>query len=276
MVYPQDDVSSDDAAEALTTKPAKAEAPRLPVARSGGERGRRTGPAAPALGAADDPLAIDHPTLGAVVAERLRQLITDGTLVPGVWLNERDLCERLRVSRTPLREAYRLLASDGLVMLLPKRGAQVIALSAEDVGNLFDVLAVMEGLAGRQAAERATDAELQQIAQLHRAMLDAYAARDIQRYFEASMGTHVAINAAAHNPVLTETYRRLNMRVQNLRYKSNVALGEWSAATSDHEDFVAALLARDGAKTEALLRQHVLEKRDFAVNEARARETSGD
>ena len=88
--------------------------------------------------------------------------------------------------------------------------------------------------------------------------------------------TYVAINAAAHNPVLTETYRRLNMRVQNLRYKSNVALGEWSAATSDHEDFVAALLARDGAKTEALLRQHVLEKRDFAVNEARARETSGD
>lgn len=269
MVYPHDGLPLDEARAPTERNGA---APLLPAARNGGERGRRTGAGVQSTEAGADPLAIEHPTLAAVVAERLRQLITDGTLVPGVWLNERDLCERLRVSRTPLREAYRLLASDGLVVLLPKRGAQVVELSADDIANLFEVLAVMEGLAGKLAAERASDAELEHIADLHRQMLQAYAARDIKRYFEASMGTHVAISAAAHNPALAETYRRLNMRVQNLRYKSNVEPDEWSAATADHEAFVAALLARDADTTERLMREHALEKRDFALREARRRE----
>lgn len=252
-------------------------APDLPQARAGGERGRRTGPATAAAGLSvegDDPLAIAHPTLAAVVAERLRQLIIDGTLVPGVWLNERDLCERLRVSRTPLREAYRILAADGLVMLLPKRGAQVIAMSERDVADLFDVLAVLEGLTGRLAAEKASDEELAQIARLHRAMLDAYAARDLHAYYEASMGTHLAISAAAHNPTLADTHRRLNLRVQNLRFRSNQDRGEWAHGVEDHQRFVAALLARDGATVERLMREHALQKKALAMREAREREAA--
>lgn len=275
MVYPEDSATAAALSGDVTDMPSRM--PVLPAARGGGERGRRTGGSAgsSAMTGAADPLAIEHPTLAAVVADRLRQLITDGTLVPGVWLNERDLCERLRVSRTPLREAYRILASDGLVMLLPKRGAQVIELSAEDIGNLFDVLAVMEGLAGRLAAERASEEELREIARLHAAMLAAYAERDIKRYFEASMGTHVAISAAAHNPALAETYARLNMRVQNLRYKSNVGQEEWSASAADHEGFVQALMARDAARAEQLMREHALEKKAFAMRQARQREAPG-
>lgn len=269
MVYPDDRAERADPAGTL--------AATLPVAGSGGARGRRNGGAATvaADAGASDPLAIHHPTLAAVVAEKLRQLIIDGTLVPGVWLNERDLCERLRVSRTPLREAYRILAADGLVMLLPKRGAQVIALSEQDVANLFDVLAVLEGLMGRLAAERASDEEFAEIGALHRAMLDAYAARDIKRYYEASMGTHVAISAAAHNPALEDTYRRLNLRVQNLRYRSNLDRQEWAHGMEDHERFVAALLARDGERAERLMREHALEKKTAAMRQAREREQGG-
>lgn len=228
-------------------------------------------PAGESPEAAADPLAIQHPTLAAVVADKLRQLIVDGTLVPGVWLNERELCERLGVSRTPLREAYRILASEGLVVLLPKRGAQVVAMSAEDVGNLFDLLAVMEGLAGRLAAERASDVELARIAALHRDAVDAHARSDLKAYFAASMGTHLAISAAAHNPALSDTYRRLNLRVQNLRYKSNVEPREWSSATATHDSFVAALLARDAERAETLMRAHALEKKDAAMRDARER-----
>lgn len=266
MVYPQPQTLADTERTEASMDAAALLTAALPVADSGGARGRRHG------GTPGDPLAIHHPTLAAVVAEKLRQLIIDGTLVPGVWLNERELCERLQVSRTPLREAYRILSADGLVMLLPKRGAQVIALSARDVGDLFDVLAVLEGLMGRLAAERATDAELAHIGHLHRAMLEAYAARDLKRYYEASMGTHVAISAAAHNPALEETYRRLNLRVQSLRYQSNLDRQEWAHGVDDHEHFVAALLARDAEAAERLMREHALDKKAAAVRQARERE----
>ncbi|MGE8690459.1 MAG: GntR family transcriptional regulator [Achromobacter sp.] len=208
-------------------------------------------------------LAINHPTLPAVVAERLRQLIIDGTFKPGTWLNERDLCEQLKISRTPLREAYRMLASDGLLALQPKRGAMVVELSADDVENIFDVLSVLEGLAVRAAAERATDAELAHIAQLHAQMRENYEKRDIRAYFAASMGTHIAINRAAHNPALTHAYDRLNLQVQALRYKSNFDSDEWTAAVADHEAFVEALMQRDGERAEALIRKHVGSKKTY-------------
>ncbi len=208
-------------------------------------------------------LAINHPTLPAVVAEKLRQLIIDGTFKPGTWLNERDLCDQLKISRTPLREAYRMLASDGLVALQPKRGAMVIELSADDVENIFDVLSVLEGLAVRSAAERATDAELARIAQLHAQMRENYEKRDIRAYFAASMGTHIAINRAAHNPALTHAYDRLNLQVQALRYKSNFDGDEWTAAVADHEAFVQALMERDGERAEALIRKHVRSKKPY-------------
>lgn len=202
-------------------------------------------------------LAIHHPTLPAVVAERLRQLIIDGTLKPGVWLNERDLCERLKISRTPLREAYRMLASDGLLTLQPKRGAMVVELSTEDIENIFDVLAVLEGLAVRSAAIRASDEELGHIAHLHAKTREHYNNRDIRAYYATSMGTHIAINRAAHNPALTHTYDRFNLQVQALRYRSNFDLEEWTKAMDDHDAFVAALLRRDGERAETLIREHL-------------------
>jgi DNA-binding GntR family transcriptional regulator len=208
-------------------------------------------------------LAINHPTLPAVVADRLRQMIVDGTLRPGTWLNERDLCEVLKVSRTPLREAYRMLASDGLLLIQAKRGAMVVKMSPADIENIFDVLGVLEGLAARQAAERGTDAELEHIAQLHARMLEGYRAGDIKAYFTASMGTHIAISHAAHNPALVASYDRLNLQVQALRYKSNLDPAEWAAGVADHERFVAALLARDGNGAENAIREHLGNKKTW-------------
>jgi len=210
-------------------------------------------------------LAIHHPTLPAVVAEKLRQLIIDGTLKPGSWLNERDLCERLKISRTPLREAYRMLASDGLLTLQPKRGAMVIELSAGDVENIFDVLAVLEGLAVQSAAVRASDDELAHIAELHAKTREHYNNRDIRAYYATSMGTHIAINRAAHNPALTHTYDRFNLQVQALRYRSNLDLEEWTRAMDDHDGFVSALLRRDGDRAEALIREHLRGRKSYQL-----------
>lgn len=214
-------------------------------------------------------LTINHPTLAAVVADRLRQLIIDGTLKPGTWLNERDLCDKLKISRTPLREAYRMLAADGLLSLQPKRGAMVIELSAQDVENIFDVLAVLEGLAARSAAERATDAELAHIAQLHEQTRAYYEQRDIRAYYAHSMGTHIAINRAAHNPALTQSYDRLNLQVQALRYRSNFNQEEWTRAMNDHDAFVGALLRRDGEAAEQSIRAHLGGRKSYHLRVAR-------
>lgn len=217
--------------------------------------------------ALSESIALDHPTLAIAVARRLRQLIDSGALAPGVRLNERDLCDRMKVSRTPLREAYRILSAEGLIELLPKRGARVVLLSAADVGNVFDLLAVVEGLAGRLAAERGSSQALQEIATLHRQMLQAFAERDMVRFSIVSKGTHTAINAAANNPVLTESHLRLNAQVQNLRYRSNFEGDNWQRSADEHEAFVQALLARQATRVEQLMRDHVLGKKDYALAE---------
>ena len=105
-------------------------------------------------------IAIARSTLPQVAAERLRALIIEGILAPGARLNERELSEQLGLSRTPLREAFRLLAAEGLLLQLPNRGVQVVALSREDVRHAFEVMASLEGLAGELAAARVTDADL--------------------------------------------------------------------------------------------------------------------
>jgi DNA-binding GntR family transcriptional regulator len=211
------------------------------------------------------PMAIDHPTLSVVVAASLRKLISAGRLAPGARLNERQLCDQLKVSRTPLREAYRILSAEGLVELTPKHGARVTELSEDEVANIFDVLAVNEGLAGRLAAEKASPEQLDRIAGLHREMMAAYEERDMARYAVAAKGTHDAVNEAAGNPTLRGIYLRLNAQVQKLRYQANLDDDNWARSIDAHERFVAALLARDAARVESLLRNHVLEKKSLAV-----------
>ena len=212
--------------------------------------------------------AIHHPTLAVAVADHLRALIESGTLAPGERLNERALCERLQVSRTPLREAYRILASEGLIELLPKRSARVVDPSATDLSDVFDILAVIEGLSGRLAAEKATPATLAALAATHRRMMDAFEARDMVRYSIESKAVHVAINEAAGNPQLTRIYLRLNAQVQKLRYRSNLeGDAAWARSVAEHDAFVQAILARDADLAERLLRAHLLDKKAFAARE---------
>lgn len=208
--------------------------------------------------------AINHPTLAVAVADRLRSLIEAGTLSPGERLNERALCERFQVSRTPLREAFRILASEGLIDLQPKRGARVVDPSESDITDVFDILAVVEGLSGRLAAEKGSAAAHDALEAVHRRMVAAFEAGDMVRYSLESKATHVAINEAAGNAQLTDMYQRLNAQVQKLRYQSNLEDDNWAHSVADHEGFVRAILARNGELAERLLREHLLKKKAFA------------
>ncbi len=206
------------------------------------------------------------------VAARLRTMLIEGHIAPGAKLNERELAERLRVSRTPLREAIKLLAAEGLVDLLPNRGAVAVKLGETDVLHSFEVLAGLEGMSGVLAAQRITDAELAEIRALHYEMLACFARSDLSGYYRLNAMIHSAINAAARNPVLTKVYRDVNARVQALRFRTNQNEAKWKLAVKEHEQMLQALAARDAAALRNVLVEHLLHKRDTVLDLLRAGE----
>ena len=212
-----------------------------------------------------DIISIPRQVLHQEVAVRLRQRIVEGHLAPGAKLNERELSESLKVSRTPLREAIKMLAAEGLVELLPNRGAAVARMSAQDVADTFEVIAGLEGQSGELAAQRITEAELDEIRALHYEMLAAHTRRDLSTYYRINAQIHTLINAAARNPVLTQTWRTVNARLQSMRFRSNFDAAKWKRAVKEHERMIELLAARDGAALRALLVAHLEHKRDAVL-----------
>jgi DNA-binding GntR family transcriptional regulator len=202
-------------------------------------------------------IAIARSTLPQVAAERLRALIVEGVLEPGARLNERELSEQLGVSRTPLREAFRLLAAEGLLLQMPNRGVQVVTLSREDVRHAFEVMASLEGLAGELAATRVTEADLDELKGLQDDLETAHRRLDLPAYYRVNRAIHDRLNSIAANPVLSQTYATLNARLHALRFRSNLNRAKWDRAVAEHRSMLAALAARDGAALRDLLVRHL-------------------
>ena len=215
-------------------------------------------------------LPVSRASLHEQAAHRLREMLVEGRISPGAKLNERELSKVLNVSRTPLREAIKLLAAEGLVELLPNRGAIAVNLSEADVLNTFEVMAGLEAQSGELAAQRITNAELGEIKALHFEMLAAYTRRDLPAYYRLNSAIHSAINAAAKNPVLTATYNQVNARLRALRFRSNQDGGKWKSAVREHELMIDALSAHDAQAMRAVLASHLANKVDVVIEQLRA------
>ena len=214
-------------------------------------------------------ISIPRASLHEQVALRLRQMLVENQIAPGAKLNERELAGVLQVSRTPLREAIKMLAAEGLVELLPNRGAIAVELTETDVQNTFEVMAGLEAMSGELAAERITDAELAEIRAMHFEMMAAYTRRDLSGYYRLNAAIHRAINAAARNTVLTTIYNQVNARLQALRFRSNQDDAKWKQAMAEHERMIDALGRRDAGAMRAVLREHLDHKRDVVVDQLR-------
>lgn len=204
--------------------------------------------------------ATSRRSLSERAADHLRELIVEGELAPGERLGETALAARLGISRTPLREAFRLLAREGLVLLEPHRGARVAPLSLEELERTVEVMAALERLAGRLVVTRIEEEELREIEALHYDMLSAYARRDLHRYFRANQAIHFAIMRACRNPVLLDTYEGLNAHIRRYRYMANLAPERWREAVAEHEEILRHLKARDGEALAATLARHLEHK----------------
>lgn len=206
-------------------------------------------------------------TLHDELLERLRNLIVDGDLVPGDKVPEKELCERFGVSRTPLREALKVLANEGLVTLTPNRGATIANLTIADLEEAFPVMGALEALSGELACANMTQQELTEIRRVHEKMVSHYQARELKPYFRANRHIHELILEAARNETLTALYRSLEGRVRQARYLANMTDDRWPIAVEEHDQMIKALASRDGARLAAILKGH-LENKFQAVKEA--------
>ncbi|WP_330998969.1 GntR family transcriptional regulator [Mangrovicoccus algicola] len=198
------------------------------------------------------------------ITGEIREMILSGALRPGTKVPEQALAQQLEVSRTPLREALKALSVEGLVTLMPNRGASVSEVSAAQLDDLLPVMGVLEEL-GAELLCRALDAApaeeraamLAQLEQLHAEILAGHAGRDAARFRKANKAFHEALIEMGGNGALLELYRIALARMHMSRFLAEKSEADWNAAMQDHEAIMAALRAGDGALAGRLLRDHV-------------------
>lgn len=206
---------------------------------------------------ADASIGIRRRTLHDEVAERLRVLILSGELEPASRVNELDLSERFGISRTPLREAIKVLATEGLLDLLPNRGARVASISASEIEEMIEVVAGLEATAGELACRHISEAEIDAIEAKHLAMIEAWRMADEVRYFTLNREIHEAIMAAARNGTLSGIYANLSSRIQRMRYTAHKTDEQWKRAVDEHEHMIALLRRREGDALARLMKDHI-------------------
>ena len=200
-------------------------------------------------------------------------MIVSGTLAPGQRLLERELCESIGVSRTPVREAIKTLLQEGLVKALPNHSAVVAELDLEEVRSLVVVVATIEELAGRLACVAANDTQVAEIAAFHHQMVVHHTRNELPEYFRANKNFHRKIIEAAGNPVLLWVWDMLAIKVDRDRYASNLWPKRWPKAIKEHQAMLDALILRDAEQLARLMHQHIYNGLSVVVAGLEARQS---
>jgi DNA-binding GntR family transcriptional regulator len=256
--------------------------PRTAALRQLRQHGRFVRPSKPAKGNHQQPLAhmdipihciitrnygasdmrLVHNSLHDEVAAQLRDRIFAGELLPGTFLDEARLAEQMQISRTPLREALKVLCAEGLVRHEPRRGSFVNQVTEQDLDEIFPVLALLEGRCAREAAVNASDAELRQLEALHDKLSRHARARRINDYYAANFAIHEEIINLANNRWLALVIADLRKIVKLSRLQQLHAPGRLDQSLSEHLAVFAALKARDPEGAEAAMRTHLTRQRE--------------
>ena len=204
------------------------------------------------------------------VAAQLRERIFDGELLPGSFLDEARLAEQMRISRTPLREALKVLTAEGLVRHEPRRGCFVNQVTAKDLDEIFPVIALLEGRCAHEAAVNASDADLEALQALHDKLARHARARRINEYYAVNFEIHEAIIRLADNRWLEQVIGDLRKIVKLARLQQLHAPGRLEQSLTEHMAVFAALKARDAEGAEAAMRTHLTRQREALRALARA------
>jgi DNA-binding GntR family transcriptional regulator len=212
----------------------------------------------PGAGVSPSPIVpLSRPTLHGQLVDRVRTLIVEGQLAPGTRIHEGELGKALGVSRTPLREALKVLASEGLVELVQGRGAVVRKLTGKDVAEMLDVLRALETLAARLACRNATDAQIAALRRTHDEMIAFYEAGNRLDYYWRNQAIHAGLADLSGNALLATMHATIQARMKRIRFIGNEEPGGWTAAVAEHREMIAALEARDEARLAAVVARHL-------------------
>jgi DNA-binding GntR family transcriptional regulator len=197
------------------------------------------------------------------VAERLRGRIVAHTLAPGSWIDEQALAAEYGISRTPLREALKVLASEGLVTMKLRRGAYVTEVSSRDLAEVFHLLALLESDAARVVAAHATAAQIAELQALHEALEANVADRDL--FFAANERFHMRLLEIADNRWRIQLVADLRKVMKLNRHHSLFKQGRLEASLKEHRHIMAALKARNAERAQLLMQQHLAAGREAAA-----------
>lgn len=201
----------------------------------------------------------------------LREQIFAGELPPGTFLDETALCDRLEISRTPLREALKVLTAEGLLRHEPRRGCFVSEVTEQDLDDIFPVIALLEGRCAFEAARQATDADMSALTTLHERLNGHAAAGRINDYYATNFAIHEAIIALADNRWLAQAIADLRKILRLARLQQLHAPGRLTQSLAEHISIFAALKSRDSEGAEAAMRTHITRQREALRELARSR-----
>ena len=205
-----------------------------------------------------EPIPLRGTSLHDGVATRLRTMVFDRQLAPGEWIDEKALAEAWQVSRTPLREALKVLAAEGLVELVPHRGCRVIELSEDDADALFPVMALLEGRCAFEAASKASEEDLHQLRLLHDQLERHASAQDIDGYYRANHEFHSYVQQLARNRWLDRVTNDLRRFMRLMRGRQLALPGRIEASINEHRVLIDAFEQRDAARAERAVHDHLM------------------
>ncbi len=214
-----------------------------------------------------------HSSLHDDVADQLRERIFGAQLAPGSFIDEASLCAELSISRTPLREALKVLAAEGLVRHEPRRGSFVNQVTEQDLDDIFPVIALLEGRCANEAAINASAADIAALEVLHQRLIQHAEGKDISAYYAANFAIHEAIITLADNRWLAQVIADLRKILKLARLQQLHAPGRLEQSLSEHMAVFAAIKAHDGEGADAAMRTHLLRQREALRELARAQKS---
>jgi DNA-binding GntR family transcriptional regulator len=208
---------------------------------------------------------LERMSLHDQLVAKVREMIVDGELEAGAPLPERMLCETFGVSRTPLREAFKILASEGLIELRSHRTPVITPINRAEIANIFDIMVALDGVAGLQAATLATDQDIERLNEMHGRLVQLHREAARTAYFRLNQEIHVEITRLANNPVLLNIWTTMNANIFRARAVANYDPQRWAESIDEHEAFMALLRDRDAPGFAAALSAHTRKTGDAVL-----------
>jgi len=197
-----------------------------------------------------------HQTLREKILESIRDAIISGTIKSGSRVSEPELAERFGISRTPIREAFRQLESEGYLTVIPRKGAVVSAFTPKDVAEFYAIKSILEGYAAKRACSKLTEKEIDRLEAINMRLSDLCDQADIKQFFKVHNDFHDLFIRAADNDKLREMINQLVTRFQRLRLMSLAQPGRMAVSVQEHAKIIAAFRERDFHAAEVLVRKN--------------------